>query len=105
MDDLATPVAGLQQALTHERAQVIIYGAQPSPAAQAALQSQETITDHAVASFATAADSLSVRQSASADGEKAIAALRASLSGLPGLRAGIANRSVTASRHSPTTTT
>jgi signal transduction histidine kinase len=95
MDDLASPVAGLQQALTHERAQVIIYGARPSPAAQAALQSQETVTDHAVASFTTAADSLSIRQSASADGEKAIAALRAGLSGLPGLRAGIASGSVT----------
>src|SRR5258708_1438718 len=38
MDDLAPPVASLQQALTRERAQIIVYGGQPTPAAQAALQ-------------------------------------------------------------------
>ena len=75
MNDLAQPVAGLQQALTHERAQLAVYGAQPTPAAQAALQRQETVTDGAVASFTAAAGSASVMQSASAGSEKAIAAL------------------------------
>jgi len=93
MDDLAPPVASLQQALTRERAQIIVYGGQPTPAAQAALQRQETATDGTVASFTAAAGSASVMQSASAGSEKAIAVLRESLAGLRGLRAKIADRS------------
>jgi signal transduction histidine kinase len=94
MNDLAQPVASLQQALTHERAQLAVYGAQPTPAAQAALQRLQTVTDRAVASFTRAAESPSVMQSASAGSEKAIAALHGSLASLPGLRARIASRSV-----------
>ena len=90
MDDLARPVAGLQQALTRERAQMMAYGARPDPAARAALRGQEQATDRAVASFTTTTDSRSVQQSASAGERKAIGALRAGLAGLPGLRASVA---------------
>jgi hypothetical protein len=48
MDDLARPVAGLQQALTRERAQMMAYGARPNPAARAALRGQEQATDRAI---------------------------------------------------------
>ena len=94
LDDLGPPVAGLQQALTRERAQVIVYDSRPTPAAQAALAAQQRATNRAVAAVTAATDSSSVRQSASAGGTKAIAALRASLAGLPGLRARIAGRAV-----------
>ncbi len=80
MDDLRQPVAGLQQALTHERAQMIVYYARPTPAALAALRRQQAVTDRAVASVLAATGSGSVRQSASAGGKKAIAALREVLS-------------------------
>ena len=49
MDDLGQPVASLQQALTRERAQTIVYYARPTPAALAALQRQQLVTDQAVA--------------------------------------------------------
>ncbi len=94
MDDLGPPVATLQQALTRERALLVVYGAQPTPAAQAALQRQETATNRAVASFTAAAGSGSAMQSASAGSEKAVAALEASLAGLPGLRVKIAERAI-----------
>jgi hypothetical protein len=90
MDDLARPVAGLQQALTRERAQVIVYGARPGRAARAALRGREQATDRAVASFTAAAGSRSVRQGASAGVRKTIAVLRAGLAALPGTRASIA---------------
>ena len=70
MDDLGPPVASLQQALTRERAQMIVYWARPTPAARAALQRQQAATDRAVASLRVAADSLSVTQSASAGAEE-----------------------------------
>jgi hypothetical protein len=94
MDDLAGPVASLQQALTRERAQVVVYATRPSPAAQEVLQQQQAATNRAIAAFTTAADSRSVQRSASAGGEKAIAGLRQTLSGLPSLRAGIASGSL-----------
>jgi hypothetical protein len=90
MDDLARPVAGLQQALTRERALMIVYTARPGPAAGAALRAQEEATDRAAASLTATTDSASVQQSASAGGKKAIAALRAGLAALPGLRAAVA---------------
>jgi signal transduction histidine kinase len=94
MDNLSAPVAGLQQALTRERALLTVYGAQPTPAAQAALQHQQAVTDRAIASFTAAAGSASVMQSASAGSEKAIAALRGALAGLPALRARITQQAV-----------
>jgi Nitrate and nitrite sensing/Histidine kinase-, DNA gyrase B-, and HSP90-like ATPase len=94
MADLGPSVASVQGALTRERALLVVYGAQPTPAAQAALQRQETVTDRAVASFTAAAGSGSVMQSASAGSEKAVAALQASLAGLPRLRAKIAERAI-----------
>jgi signal transduction histidine kinase len=94
MDDLGQPVAGLQQALSHERAQTIVYYARPTPAAETALQRQQTVTDHAVASVIAATDSSSVGQSASAGGKKAIAALRGGLASLPGLRTKITDLSI-----------
>ena len=96
MDDLGQPVASLQQALTHERAQTTVYYARPKPAALAALQRQQTVTDHAVASLTAATDSSSVRQSASAGGKKAIAALNKGLASLAGLRANITDTSISA---------
>ena len=90
LDDLARPVDGLQRALTLERAETMAYAARPKTAARAALRGQEQATDRAVTSFTRTADSRSVQQSASAGGRKAIAALRAGLAGLPGLRASVA---------------
>jgi Nitrate and nitrite sensing len=94
MDHLRLPVANLQQALSRERAQVIVAYTRPTPAARAALRRQEAATDRAVRSFMTAADSLAVQQSASAAGKKAIAEVNESLASLAGLRAGIASRAV-----------
>ena len=94
MDNLAGPVTSLQQALTRERAEVLVYATLPSPAAQVALQQQQAATDRAVASFTAAAGSQSVQRSASADGKKAIGALREAMSGLPSLRAGITHGSL-----------
>jgi len=94
MDDLGPPVAALQRALSRERALLVVYGAHPTPAAQAALQQQETATSRAVASFTTAAGTGSVMRSASAGAEKAVDALEASLAGLPGLRVKIAERAI-----------
>ncbi|HUK68420.1 MAG TPA: nitrate- and nitrite sensing domain-containing protein [Streptosporangiaceae bacterium] len=96
MDDLGQPVASLQQALTRERAQTTVYYARPTAAVLAALQRQQTITDHAVASVTAATDSSSVRQSASAGGKKAIAALNRGLASLAGLRANITDTSISA---------
>ena len=62
--------------------------------ALAALQRQQAVTDHAVASVLAATSSAPVGQSASAGGQKAIAALRDGLASLPGLRARITDRSV-----------
>jgi len=90
VEDLGQPIANLQLALTHERAQMSVYYASPTPVALAALQQQQMVTDRAIASFRAATDYLSVIQSASAGGRKAIAALRADLASLPGLRAKIA---------------
>jgi hypothetical protein len=94
MGTLRQPVANLQQALSRERAQVIVYYIRPTRAASAALQRQGAVTNRAVHSFMTAADSPAVRQSASAAGKKAIAEVDQGLAGLAGLRTGIANRSV-----------
>ena len=86
VEDLGQPVARLQVALTDERAQVSVYYARPTPGALAALRRQQAITDHAVASFAAATRSGAVRDSASAAGRKAIAALSRQLAGFPSLR-------------------
>ncbi|MGA8453851.1 MAG: nitrate- and nitrite sensing domain-containing protein, partial [Streptosporangiaceae bacterium] len=94
MGNLRQPVANLQQALSRERAQMIVYYIRPTRAARAALQRQGAVTNRAVHSFMTAADSPAVRQSASAAGKKAIAEVDQGLAGLAGLRTGIANRSV-----------
>ena len=94
MDDLGQPVARLQRALTHERARMIVYDARPAPAALAGLKRQQAVTDRAVASVMATTGSTSVGQSASAGGKKAIAALRAGLASLPGLRARITGRSI-----------
>ena len=95
INDLRQPVARLQHALTSERAQVIVYGTRPSVTALSALQRQQTITDQAIAHFTSVAESSSIRRSASAGAAKAIADLRQGLSGLPGLRVKITNRSIT----------
>lgn len=94
MDDLGQPVASLQQALSRERAQTIVYYARPTPAALAGLKRRQAVTDHAVAAVMAATGSSPVGQSASAGGQQAIAALRDGLASLPGLRAKITNRSV-----------
>ena len=94
MGQLRLPVANLQQALSRERAQMIVYYTRPTRAARAALQSQDAVTNRAVHSFMTAADSPPVRQSASAAGKKAIAGVDQGLAGLAGLRTGIASRSI-----------
>jgi hypothetical protein len=94
MDQLRLPVAALQQALSHERAQMIIYYVRPTPAAHATLQRLQAVSDRAVHAFMTAAGSLAVQQSASAGGEKAIAEVDGALASLPGLQAKISNRSI-----------
>jgi signal transduction histidine kinase len=94
MDQLRLPVAALQQALSRERAQMIIYYVRPTPAARAALQRLQVVTDGAVHSFMTAADSATVQQSASAGGKKDIAEVDGALASLPGLRVQIAKRAI-----------
>jgi signal transduction histidine kinase len=94
MDQLRLPVAALQQALSRERAHVVTYYVRPTPAARAALQRLQAVSDRAVHSFMTAAESLPVQQSASAGGEKAIAEVDGALTILPGLQAKIASRSI-----------
>ncbi len=91
VEDLGRPVARLQLALTHERAQVSVYYASPNPDALAALRQQQAITNHAAVSFAAATNAAPVRDSASAAGRKAIAALRRQLAGLPSLRGKISS--------------
>lgn len=98
MNDLGQPAASLQQALTRERAQMIVYYARPTPAALAALKRQQTVTDAAVASVTAATGSSSVGQSASAGGKKAIAALQEGLASLSVLRAKITDRSISGQR-------
>lgn len=94
MDNLRLPVATLQQALSRERAEVVVYDIRPTPAGLAALKRQQVVTDRAVHSFMTVVDSLPVRQSASAAGEKAIAAVNESLDSLSGLQAKIAKHAI-----------
>lgn len=94
LTDLGPPVASLQQALTAERTQTIVYSAQRAPDVLAALRHREAVTDHAVALVAEATNSSAVRQDASAGGKKAIAGLRKDLAGLAALRAGLAGQSV-----------
>jgi HAMP domain-containing protein len=94
MDQLRLPVTALQQALSTERAQMILYYVRPTQAARATLQREQAVTDRAVHSFMVAADSPPVQQSASAGGEKAIAEVEGALAGLPGLQARVANRSI-----------
>jgi len=94
MDQLRLPVAALQQALSHERAQLVVYYIRPTRAARATLQRLQADSDRAVHAFMTAADSLPVQQSASAGGEKAIAEVNEALTSLPGIQAKIANRSI-----------
>jgi hypothetical protein len=94
MNHLRLPVANLQQALSRERAEVILYYIRPTAAAHATLQTQEAVTNRAVHAFMTAADSSAVQQSASAAGKKAIAETDEGLVGLDGLRTKIASRSL-----------
>ena len=94
MDELAGPTAHLQQALREERAQVIVYYARPTPAGLAALAKLQANTDHALSAFQAAAESGSVRQSASAAGQKAIADLITGSARLDALRAGIPDHTV-----------
>jgi len=94
MDDLGRPVAGLQQALTGERAQAMVYYARPTRAALAGLHHDQAATDRAVTSVLTATASGPVRQDASPGGLKAIAMLRKALGGLPDLRTGIASHAI-----------
>src|ERR1039457_4689703 len=88
LNDLKQPVAGLQHALTRERAQMLVYFTRPSPPAFGALQQQQATTDHAIASFRA------VRSGASEGAAKAIARVRTGLTGLPRLRAKITDESV-----------
>ena len=94
MNHLRLPVANLQQALSRERAEMILYYVRPAASARAALQHQEAVSDRAVHAFMTAADSSAVQQSASAAGKKAIAVTDGGLVGLSGLRSKIASRSI-----------
>ena len=92
MDELARPVAGLQQALAAERAQVTVYYARPSPRSLATLQQLQAGTDRAAAAFRAAAGSPAVTQSASAGGRQAISGLLAGVAQVTGLRQGIPGR-------------
>jgi hypothetical protein len=94
MNHLRLPVANLQQALSRERAEVILYYIRPTAAARAALQRQQAVSDRAVHAFMTAAESPAVQQSASAAGKKAIAVTDGGLAVLDGLRSKIASRSI-----------
>ena len=89
MTNLGPPVASLQQALTAERTESIVYSAQRAPDVLATLRQREAVTDHAVALVAGATNSSAVRQDATAGGNNAIAGLRKDLAGLTGLRAGL----------------
>jgi signal transduction histidine kinase len=95
LTDLGPPVASLQQALTAERTQALVYFAQPGPGALAALGQREAVTDRAVARVTAATNSPAVRQDASAGGMATITGLQKDLAGLPALRAGFASNSVT----------
>jgi signal transduction histidine kinase len=95
LTDLGPPVASLQQALTAERTQTIVYFAHPAPGALAELRQRQAVTDHAVKLVAQATESSAVRQDASAGGMKAIAGLQKDLAGLAALRTGLAGRTVT----------
>ncbi|HEY7014245.1 MAG TPA: nitrate- and nitrite sensing domain-containing protein [Streptosporangiaceae bacterium] len=94
MDHLRLPVATLQQALSRERAEVIVGAIRPSAAAQAALKRQQAVTDRAAGAFTVAAGSPAVTKSASPAGKKAIAQVDGALAGLSALRAKIANHAV-----------
>ncbi|HTZ25454.1 MAG TPA: nitrate- and nitrite sensing domain-containing protein [Streptosporangiaceae bacterium] len=94
MNHLRLPVANLQQALSRERGDVILYYIRPTAAARSTLQRQEAVSDRAVHVFMTAAESSAVQRSASAAGKKAIAVTDGGLAGLSGLRSKIANRSM-----------
>lgn len=94
MDHLRLPVATLQQALSRERAEVIVGAIRPSAAAQAALKGQQAVTDRAAGAFTVAAGSPAVTRSASPAGQKAIAQVDGALAGLTGLRTKIANHTV-----------
>jgi hypothetical protein len=94
MDDLARPVAGLQQALAAERAQVSAYYARPGPGRLATLGKLQATTDRAVTAFRAVAASPSIRQSASPGGKKAIGGMLAGVAQLSALRPGIPRRKV-----------
>jgi len=94
VEDLGQPVAVLQRALTHERAQVNIYYASPTSETLAVLRGRQAITERAAASFSAAARSAPVRDSASPAGRGAIAVLGRQLAGLPALRAKITSMSM-----------
>jgi signal transduction histidine kinase len=94
LTDIGQPVASLQQALSGERAETIVYYAQPTPAVAADLKADQAATDRAIASFRSAANSSSVQHNASPAGKKALAGLETGLAGLPQLRLGIAGHSV-----------
>ena len=94
INGLKQPVANLQHALAHERAQMIVYMTRPAPAAYGALQSQQAITDHTIAVLLATAESPAVRDNTTVATAKAIAGLRAGLASLPKLRAKITDRSI-----------
>ena len=91
---IGPPVASLQAALTAERAQMIVFYAQPTQTAVTGLQAREAATDRTVTAFLAATNSSSVRQNASAGGQKAIAAMRKYLGGITRLRQGVAHGSL-----------
>jgi hypothetical protein len=94
MNHLRLPVANLQQALSRERAEVVLYYIRPTATARDALRLQEAATDRAVHTFMTAAESSAVQRSASAAGKKAIAETDGGLAGLAGLHSEIASRAI-----------
>jgi len=98
LDDLGRPVARLQVALTSEREQTMVYFARPDRGALAGLRGSQAATSRAVHAVQTATGSAAVRQSASAGGMKAIAALRKELASLPGLRVQVAGHLIAAQR-------
>jgi signal transduction histidine kinase len=94
LTDIGQPVASLQQALTRERAEAIVYYAQPTAGVAADLKDKQAATDRAIALFRSSANSSSVQHNASTAGKQALSGLQKELAGLSALRLGIANSSV-----------
>ena len=95
MDHLRLPVANLQQALSRERAQMIVYYIRPTRAARAALQRQEAVTEscrpllHDGGGFAAGP-----AERVALPGRRPSPRSIEALAGLAGLRTGIASRSI-----------